>query len=146
MDSIVAGSIIATLGTIIAALIAALVRLSRSSDEKKRGAWKPPRDDLRPRISSRLVPWYRIRHRDSGDILAELQSWLGHRDGSLNTRVMRYSDVDRRLGLPRGSAKKYLARAAERSYVVGTKGENSILLKRRPPEVRRSKWIDGALP
>ena len=142
MDSTVAGSIIATLGTIIAALIAALVRVLRSSEEQKRGSWKPPRDDLRPHFWNRLVRWHRIRHRDEGDILAELQSWLSHRDNFLNTRVMRYSDIDRRLGLPRGSARKHLARAAESWYVVERQGENSVLLSRRPPEVRRSKWMD----
>ena len=142
MDSAVAGSIIAALGTIIAALIVALVRVSRSAEQTKRGAAKPARDDLRPSIWNRAVPWYKIRHRDDGDILAELQSWLGHRDGRLNTRVMRYSDVDRRLGLPRGSAKKHLARAAQRWYVVEQSGKNTILLSSRPPEVKRSKWMD----
>ncbi|PEN05502.1 hypothetical protein CRI93_12420 [Longimonas halophila] len=78
------------------------------------------------------------------DILALLQSWMGSRDARLNTRAITYDEVDKELGLPPGSTRKYIERVASRwDYVVEHKGEHTILFKDAPDKYivsRRSRW------
>lgn len=40
------------------------------------------------------------------DIISTIQSWMGSREASLNTKVIKYSDVDDELRLAAGSAEK----------------------------------------
>jgi CAP12/Pycsar effector protein, TIR domain len=72
---------------------------------------------------------------DDNDILSILESWLGARDSRLNTQAIRYSDVDRELGLPAGSAKKHLARAGLRwKYTQSRRGKQTIMFIKNPEE------------
>ncbi len=65
---------------------------------------------------------------DENDLISILESWMGSRAMNLNTEVIRYSDVDRELSLPRGTAQKYLEIAARRwHYVPRRKGTETIL-------------------
>ena len=65
---------------------------------------------------------------DENDLISILESWMGSRAINLNTQVIRYSDVDRELSLPRGTAQKYLEIAARRwDYAPRRKGAETIL-------------------
>lgn len=65
---------------------------------------------------------------DDNDVLSLLESWMGSRPSGLNTRAMRFEDVDREVGIPRGSAEKYLEQAAKRwNYAVRRRGQGTIL-------------------
>jgi len=82
---------------------------------------------------------------NSEDILSILQSWMGSRDARLNTQVIKYTDVDKELNLPKGSAKKYIEKAAQHwEYVLERKGDSTILFKDAPNKyvipVRKNKW------
>ncbi len=67
---------------------------------------------------------------DENDILSLIESWMGSRPSNLNTHVIRYTDVDREINLPLGSAKKYIEVAARRwDYVPARKGEQTILFR-----------------
>lgn len=71
------------------------------------------------------------------DCLALIESWMGARPASDNTRAIRYSDVDRELGLEPGSAEKYIEEAAIRwRYEVARKGQEVILFKEKRGEKR----------
>lgn len=79
---------------------------------------------------------------DPTDCMAALESWMGHRDSSKNTQVMRYDDVDREVKLVPGSARKYLEQAARRwEYVPAHKGKDTILFKE--DERPRSNWLSA---
>lgn len=63
-----------------------------------------------------------------GDIKALIQSWMGSRPASLNSQVIRFSDIDKELKLPAGSTKKYIVEIARRwDYVPSQQGEQTIL-------------------
>jgi hypothetical protein len=83
---------------------------------------------------------------DDNDIISILESWMGHRDARLNTKVIRYCDVDRELNLPDGSTLKHVEKAAQRyDYVVVRKGDTTILFKENPNKYkigRRTSWWD----
>ena len=65
---------------------------------------------------------------DENDFISILESWMGSRHYKLNTQVIKYSDVDRELSLPRGTAEKYLEIAAGRwGYAPRRKGKETIL-------------------
>lgn len=67
---------------------------------------------------------------DPNDCITRIQSWMGHRDTMLNRAAITYSEVDRELNLPPGSAKKYIEEAAKHySYVPLRKGEETILFQ-----------------
>ena len=67
---------------------------------------------------------------DEHDCISILESWMGSRPSGLNTQVMHFDVVDRELGLPRGSAEKYLEAAARRwDYVVSRRGTTTILFR-----------------
>ncbi len=70
---------------------------------------------------------------DDNDIISILESWMGSRPSRhQNTSVIRYTDVDRELGLPRGSAKKHLKIVAERwDYVPSREGKATILFENK---------------
>ena len=81
---------------------------------------------------------------DEDDIISIIESWMGARDARLNTRVMRYADVDKELQLAPGTAEKYLPRAAERwGYLVSRKGKHTIIFRQKPrsrPKPRVPPW------
>jgi hypothetical protein len=65
---------------------------------------------------------------DDNDILSLLESWMGGRPSGLNRKAIKFEDVDRELGLPRGSAEKHLEKAARRwNYGVVRRGKGTIL-------------------
>jgi hypothetical protein len=64
---------------------------------------------------------------DEPDIISLLEAWMGGRPSDLNTDAIRYSDVDRELALPAGSARKYLEIAAKKyHYRVRRSGKETI--------------------
>lgn len=70
---------------------------------------------------------------DPDDCISLIQSWMGSRAASDNTKAMRFDDVDRTLKLERGSARKYIKQAASRwDYVVEREGKDTILFKDSP--------------
>ncbi|CAK2013012.1 putative nucleotide-binding protein with TIR-like domain [Vibrio crassostreae] len=71
---------------------------------------------------------------DENDCVSLIQSWMGQRHSSDNTAVIKYADVDRELGLVKGSALKYIEVAAkEWGYVPSRKGAATILFKDTTP-------------
>lgn len=67
---------------------------------------------------------------DPNDCISLIESWMGERPSTDNTRAIRYSDVDRELKLAPGSALKYLEQAASRwGYSAARKGEATILFR-----------------
>ncbi|HKU54201.1 MAG TPA: nucleotide-binding protein [Rhizomicrobium sp.] len=67
---------------------------------------------------------------DKDDCVSLIQSWMGSRAISSNTRVMRYDDVDRELKLQPGSARQYIEEAARHwNYIPVRKGKDTILFK-----------------
>ena len=65
---------------------------------------------------------------NENDCIALIQSWMGARPSTHNTRAIRYSEVDRVLKLEPGSSKKYIEIAASKwQYVVERKGDDVIL-------------------
>ncbi len=77
---------------------------------------------------------------DVNDIVSMIESWMGSRPATLNTQVIHYTDVDRELGIPVGSAFQYLEKAAQRwHYLVVRKGSNTILFREVPAEPRRRR-------
>ena len=78
------------------------------------------------------------------EIVATIQSWMGSREARLNTRTIKFADVDRELNLPEGSARKHIkAAAAKWRYVVEQEGPSLILFKELPddrPPSRRTDW------
>jgi len=70
------------------------------------------------------------------DIKAILSSWMGSRTKSANSKVIHFDEVDRELGLPKGSSKRFIKEIATRwEYVPRHEGEHTILFEqqRRPP-------------
>jgi len=68
---------------------------------------------------------------DAIDCVAIIRSWMGHRNSSLNTAVIRYNDVDRELKLSPGSARLYIEQAASKyDYIPSMKGKDTILFER----------------
>lgn len=66
------------------------------------------------------------------EVVAILNSWLGNRPASENTKVFYFDQVDHELGLPAGSASKFLERAGSEWYEVKQKGPSLIHFKERP--------------
>ena len=72
----------------------------------------------------------RMSEMDASDCISLIESWLASRPASQNTQAIKFSDVDKELGLPNGSARQHLETAARRwGYVVLRKGENTITLQ-----------------
>lgn len=70
---------------------------------------------------------------DPDDCLTLIQSWMGSRAASDNTRAIRFDDVDRALKLIPGSARQYIKQAADKwDYVVEREGKDIILFKDKP--------------
>lgn len=70
---------------------------------------------------------------DPDDCLSLIQSWMGSRSTSDNTRAIRFDDVDRTLRLVPGSARQYIKQAADRwDYIVEREGRDTILFKDKP--------------
>ena len=67
---------------------------------------------------------------DKDDCISLIESWMGSRAMSDNTRVIRYDEVDRELKLKPGSARLYIETAARRwDYVPSRKGQDTILFR-----------------
>jgi hypothetical protein len=67
---------------------------------------------------------------DENDYISILQSWMGSRPSNLNTQVIKYSELDRKLGFPKGTTEKCIIAAARRwDYVVERKGKQTILFR-----------------
>ena len=67
---------------------------------------------------------------DKDDCISLIESWMGSRPMSENTRAIRYDDVDRELKLKPGSARLYIEQAARRwDYVPARKGQDTILFR-----------------
>ncbi|HLO18307.1 MAG TPA: nucleotide-binding protein [Anaerolineales bacterium] len=65
---------------------------------------------------------------DENDFISLIESWMGSRPSDLNTAAIKYSDVDRELGFPKGTAKKHIEVAARKwGYVADRKGEQTII-------------------
>jgi hypothetical protein len=72
------------------------------------------------------------------DALNLIESWMGHRSITQNTKVIKYSGVDSELILPEGTAKRLIEAAASRcGYAVSRKGDDTILFERIPLRPRR---------
>lgn len=71
---------------------------------------------------------------DPDDIVVLIQSWMGSRAASDNSRAIFFSDVDARLNLAPGSAEKYIEHAAARwNYAVERRGPKTILFRDNGP-------------
>ncbi|MGY6771285.1 TIR domain-containing protein [Komagataeibacter sp. NFXK3] len=71
---------------------------------------------------------------DPNDIVALIQSWMGSRPASDNSRAIFFSDVDIRLNLVPGSAAKYIEQAAARwNYAVERRGPKTVLFRDNGP-------------
>lgn len=67
---------------------------------------------------------------NDNDCISILESWMGSRTKGRNLKVMQFDQVDRELGLPKGSAEKFLEMAAKRwGYLVARKGNQTILFE-----------------
>lgn len=67
---------------------------------------------------------------NDNDCISLIQSWMGQRQPSENTRAIRFDDVDRELRLAPGSARKFLATAAARwDYTPEREGQDTILFR-----------------
>ncbi|WP_197022914.1 nucleotide-binding protein [Xanthobacter sp. 91] len=74
---------------------------------------------------------------DPDDCKSLIQSWMGHRPASDNTKAIRFADVDRELGLAPGSTEAYIAEVATRwNYIPVRKGKETILFQQRPYSMR----------
>ena len=86
-------------------------------------------DKIRPREISAAETMGVANELDDNDCISLLESWMGSRPSGLNTQAIRYSDVDREVGLPVGSAIKFLEIAASKwGYKTSRKGKETILL------------------
>lgn len=69
---------------------------------------------------------------DADDCISLIQSWMGARASGLNRQAIRYDEVDKRLKLVQGSARKYIEEAARHwGYKPLRKGEQIILFTNR---------------
>jgi hypothetical protein len=65
---------------------------------------------------------------DDNDCLSLIESWMGGRPAQLNTLAIQFSDVDRELRLPPGSAEKFIEIAAKKwGYIPSRRGRQTIL-------------------
>jgi Predicted nucleotide-binding protein containing TIR-like domain len=51
---------------------------------------------------------------DENDIVSLIEAWMGSRPPRINVHVIKYSEVDKELNLPLGSAKKFIEVAANK--------------------------------
>lgn len=76
------------------------------------------------------------------DKRAILESWMGSRPSTENSRVIHFADVDQQLRLPPGSTKSLIKSVASRwNYLVQHEGEHTILFRQESRPIRRtSAW------
>jgi hypothetical protein len=108
-------------GNLAAALGPAATKIKKAIS--RLGSVKP---DTTEQVADPAVPF------DDNDCLSILESWLGHRPAGDNTQAMVFTDVDRQLGLPPGSAARHLEQAAKKwNYGVRRRGANTIMFADR---------------
>lgn len=80
----------------------------------------------------------------SGDKRAILESWMGNRPATLNTKLIAFADVDNELRLPLGTTKMLIKQVASQwNYVVQAEGEHTILFREhQAPIISRSSLHD----
>ena len=80
----------------------------------------------------------------AGDKLAILESWMGNRAATLNSKLIVFADVDDELRLPLGTTKMLIKQVASRwSYAVQSEGEHTILFREpQIPFIGRSSMHD----
>jgi hypothetical protein len=72
----------------------------------------------------------KIKTISEDDALNLIESWMGSRSSSDNTKSIRFVDVDNKLDLPEGTTKRLIERAARRyDYVVRRKGDDTIIFE-----------------
>jgi hypothetical protein len=78
------------------------------------------------------------------DKRAILESWMGSRPSSTNSRVIHFAEVDQQLRLPPGSTKSLIKAVANRwNYVVQHEGEHTILFRQESRPIRRNTSWQG---
>jgi hypothetical protein len=114
---------------LVAALGAACNRIRKSI--RQLGVRKPePESSIDQKPASDVVETVLID--DENDCISLIETWLGQRPRVENTGAIRFDDVDAKLKLAPGSARRYLARAAQRwDYVVEREGKETIKFKNR---------------
>ena len=76
----------------------------------------------------------RRSHVSDADALNELASWFHALSDAERLGMIRFTDVDAKLGVPDGTAKRLLERALPR-YEVSGRGDETIILKRKPEDL-----------
>jgi hypothetical protein len=89
-------------------------------------------DDSNPLLAKNSSPPDELVS-DENDCVILMQSWMGARSASQNTRAIRFDDVDKHLRLSPGSARKFLAKAAEHwNYEIANQGKEFIIFRDKP--------------
>ncbi|MBI1731026.1 hypothetical protein HY229_00820 [Candidatus Acetothermia bacterium] len=69
---------------------------------------------------------------DENGCVLLLKKWMGGRSPNKNMELMKLEEIDQEVGLPSGSAGKYLEIAAKHwGYSVSKRGAKTITLERR---------------
>jgi hypothetical protein len=115
--------------------------------------WKRGTDPT-PNLSSSRPEWHSAEARlptsqvlDENDIISILESWLRSRTRDENLKVIVFSEVDRELSLPEGTAQLHLEVAGSHlGFDVVRRGATTILFKARPPPPRNPPPTRGWSP
>lgn len=119
-------------GNLVAALGPASTKILRSVSSN--GIWAKPPDAEALHPPSVVAAEY-----SDADKRAILESWMGSRGSSENTKVIHFAEVDKALKLPAGTTKQFLKEVATRwRYVPAHEGDLTILFRQEPrPKVSR---------
>lgn len=71
---------------------------------------------------------------DPGDCISLIESWMGARQSTENSRAIRFDEVDQLLHLAPGSSRLYIEEAAKRwDYECARRGKDTILFSKIRP-------------